>query len=134
MTLLSADAIFAADDMVYEDVPVPEWGGEVRVSVMTGAERDELEHRVLAEGKTDDDGNIRDQRGFRELCLSLACRDANNERIFSDEDVVRLSRKNSDVIDRLWAVCRRLNKLGKQEQDALKKNSAAPPSGGSGTT
>ena len=35
MALLTRDEILAADDIKTEDVEVPEWGGDVRVSVMS---------------------------------------------------------------------------------------------------
>ncbi|MFE3382837.1 hypothetical protein [Streptomyces anulatus] len=40
---LSAEQILDADDLAIEDVPVPEWGGTVRVKGMSGTERDRFE-------------------------------------------------------------------------------------------
>lgn len=132
--LLNAEQIFAADDLTHEDVPVPEWGGDVRVSKMSGADRDELEHWSLTQGKCDADGHVKDQRGFRAIALAVACRDEAGERLFAVADLERLSKKNADVIDRLWDVCARLNKLGGKAAEETEKNSDAAPSGDSGTS
>ena len=40
MALLSRDDILNADDLTIETVAVPEWGGEVNVKTLTGAEKD----------------------------------------------------------------------------------------------
>ena len=41
MSLLSKEAILAAQDLPSEDVEVPEWGGTVRVRGLDGKGRDE---------------------------------------------------------------------------------------------
>jgi len=43
LTLLTKDAILAAEDAVFEDVHVSEWGGTVRVKALSGLERDRFE-------------------------------------------------------------------------------------------
>ena len=39
---LTRDDILAADDMAYQNVSVPEWGGSVRVRTLCGADRSRI--------------------------------------------------------------------------------------------
>ena len=52
--LLTRDKILSADDIRSERVKVPEWGGEVIVREMTGAERDEWEGSVVRREEGED--------------------------------------------------------------------------------
>ena len=47
MNLLTKSAILGINDLKHEDVPVPQWGGTVRVRAMTGQERDEIVSRTV---------------------------------------------------------------------------------------
>jgi hypothetical protein len=54
MALLSRDDILNADDLTIETIAVPEWGGEVNVKTLTGAEKDKWETaRVGTPGRPD---------------------------------------------------------------------------------
>jgi len=43
---LNKEQILRADDLKTEEVDVPEWGGSVRVRVLTGTERDAFESSI----------------------------------------------------------------------------------------
>ena len=47
MTYLSRDTILQREDIVTEDVEVPEWSGTVRVRGMSGVERDAFEASLI---------------------------------------------------------------------------------------
>ena len=47
MGLLTKERILAVDDIVTEDVDVPEWGGTVRVRGLSGTERDAFESSMI---------------------------------------------------------------------------------------
>ena len=50
--LLNKEQILNADDLTFEDVEVPEWGGTVRIRCLESTERDEFEQSLLdAKGK-----------------------------------------------------------------------------------
>lgn len=125
MSLLTKDAILGASDIQTEDVPVPEWGGTVRICVMSGLARDVF---ISGEGKAD--AGFSD---FQARLLVATAVDAAGERIFEPDDVERLQAKSRTVLDRLTAVAMKLNGLGPQAQEDIAKNSDAAPSGDTGS-
>ena len=54
MGLLNKDQILEASDLQTFSVSVPEWGGDVQIRSMTGADRDEFESSLV---KVDAAGN-----------------------------------------------------------------------------
>lgn len=123
---LSAAEILAADDLVREQVSVPEWGGSVCIRTLTGTERDKFEASVYASGKA----SFED---LRAKLLVLCLVDANGARLFGgDGDVKGLGAKSSCVLDRLFAVAQRLNGLSKRDLEDLEKNSSSGPGAASG--
>ena len=53
MALLTKDQILAVADIEYRTVAVPEWGGEVRIRSMTGADRDAHEMWLTSRPETE---------------------------------------------------------------------------------
>lgn len=109
MKLLKKGDILAADDLPHETVDVPEWGGAVRVRVLTGAERDQFYSKV------------RDADPVAERCyfLSLVICDETNQPILTAEE---LGKKSHKVLDRLETIALELNGLGAKSVDAAEKN------------
>jgi len=118
--LLSREAIFAAADMTYEDVEVPEWGGTVRVKSMTLGERDALEQSLI-QGR----GNNREMnfRLFRARLIIATTIDRHGRPLFTDADVEALRQKSSKPIERIVNVALRLSGLSEQDVEGLVKNS-----------
>jgi len=116
MALLSRDAILAADDREYEVVPCPEWGGEVRLRSLTGAERDAYEQSLVQTRGKSREMNLRNARA---KLVALCAVDENGNRLFSDQDVAALGRKNAKPLDRLFDVARRLSGLTEDDVDRL---------------
>ena len=117
--LLTKDAILTANDLVTEDVEVPEWGGAVRVRSISGAERDAFEQAIVTrKGKnvTTNMANIR----AKMVALSLV--DESGQRLFSDSDVVALGRKSAAALDRVFSVAQRLAGLTDTDVDELAEN------------
>lgn len=108
MPLLGRDAILAADDRAYEDVPVPEWGGTVRVATVSAAAIERIRGKL---GK--DDGTL------RASFLSAALVDENGAPLFTADDVEALAGKNNAVIAKLHDIANRLNNL---DVEAAEKN------------
>jgi len=116
MALLSRDAILAADDHEYEVVPCPEWGGEVRLRSLTGAERDAYEQSLVQTRGKSREMNLRNARA---KLVALCAVDENGNRLFSDQDVAALGRKNAKPLDRLFDAARRLAGLSEDDVDRL---------------
>ena len=123
--LLGRDAIFAADDRVFEIVEVPEWGGSVRVKALTGTERDAYEETLLT--GTGKHTKVTMANARAKLC-ARAIVDENGERLFSDKDVQRLGQKSAAALDRVYEVATRLAKISKEDIEDLKGNSDSDPS------
>lgn len=128
--MLSKKDILLAKDIKTEKVSVPEWGGDVLVRGLTGAERDEFEGSIVQiEGKkqTMDMGNIRAR-----LC-AMSMVDEQGVRIFDEEDVDELGKKSASALQRIFEVTQRLSGLTTEDVENLAKNLSQGPVGGSGS-
>jgi hypothetical protein len=103
---LSKQEIVSADDSGYEDVPVPEWGGWVRVKKLTAAERGQIE---AAQVKVDKEGESHfDGSKLRELFAQAAIVDPNTGvRLFSAKELHLLSAKSAAAMDRVYEAATR---------------------------
>ncbi len=126
MKILTKAAILAVDDLLFEDVPVPAWGGTVRIRVMTGTERDEFRAAIAGE-------NGVPVGQFSAALLAATCVDENGVRLFSMEDVESLRAKSAASVDVPAAVAMRLNGLGPKAVKDAEKNSVSDQSGDSGS-
>lgn len=125
MALLSKAAILASVDLQSEDVEVPEWGGTVRVAMMSGKARDEFFGRQ-GEGKVP-------YSQFAASVLVATVIDEDGNPVFDETDVEALRAKSQAAMDRVLAVSLRLNGIGPNAAEAAEKNSGAAPSGDSGS-
>ena len=101
MGLLSRDDIFAADDLKYDEVEVPEWGGSVRVRGLTGTERDSFESSLI-DAKRD----AMKLDNVRAKLVAKCAVDENGARLFTDADVRELGRKSGIGLNRVSSVMR----------------------------
>jgi hypothetical protein len=119
---LSADDILGADDLGYEDVEVPEWGGTVRVRGMNGTERDRFEAGFVGNDmkRLPKDKALEHYRAR----LAAACLvDADGKNLFrSTAEVKRLSEKSAEALQRVCDVAMRLSGLTEEDQDELTGN------------
>lgn len=116
MAILTKQQILDADDHKTEVVPVPEWGGEVVVSVMSGHARDRLEASVVGKNGGQNLQNIR----AKYVAASLV--DEKGELMFSESDVAALGKKSAAALDRVFAVAQRLNHVSDDDIKDLAKN------------
>lgn len=115
MSLLTRDAILAATDIAREVVSVPEWGGEVTISTMSGTQRDAWERSLLAPNN----GGLDNARAR----LVAACAiNSDGTLMFSPEDVVALGAKSSIALNRCAIVAQRLNLLTDKALEDAKGN------------
>lgn len=126
--MLTREQILGANDLVFEDVEVPEWGGMVRVRCLTAAERDAFEAAIMrqtASGVQVEMTNLR-----AKLCAMTIVDEAGN-RLFSDEDAKLLGQKSAAALQRVFDVAMRLSRFTQTEIDALAQNLKNDPRGGS---
>lgn len=117
---LTREQILAAEDIKLEKVEVPEWGGEVYLRPMTGADLDAYEDEMAKRSKGD--GKF-DLAGFRAWYLSLVLVDTEGVRMFAQEgDVAALGKKSGKVVNRLFAEAQRVNGLTAEAVTDAKKD------------
>lgn len=115
MKFLTADEILALDDLGHEVVEVPEWGTHVRIATMSGSDRDAWEASLSVDGQIN-------MRNIRARLVARCARNEDGTRLFSDEQADALGNKNGNVLERLAAAARKLNKLDEADLKELEKN------------
>lgn len=135
MALLDKAAILAATDLGHEDVAVPEWGGTVRVRVMSGHERDAWEASFITQALDRGRGGLAgSMQNVRARLVAQTAVDADNARLFTDSDVEALGAKSAAALDRVFAVAQRLNGLNEKDIEELGKVFAAMAGGASSSS
>lgn len=138
---LGRDAILAADDLDYQDVDVPEWGGTVRVRSLTVHQRDQLAMTVVSfddsirASRANGDAELKLNRdGLAELKAQIvvwtAC-DGDGQRLFSQKDLAAVGEKSPDVIDRLSDTALEISGVTELGGRAARKNSGTGQNAGS---
>lgn len=117
--MLNRDQILGCNDIVIEQVEVPEWGGTVCVKTLTGTERDSLEISMVKEKKSDEGLNM---KNFRAKLASFAICDEKGERLFTEKDIDALTNKSASALQRVFNVASKLSGLTPEDADALVKN------------
>ncbi len=120
MALLTRDAILQVQDLPTERVHVPEWGGDVLVRALTGAERDRFEQSIVEQRGKSTRMNL---QNIRAKLVALTVVDEQGNRIFKDEDVKWLGNKSAAALDRIFEVAQRLSGLRDEDVEELAKNS-----------
>lgn len=126
------DDIVEADDLDYEDVPVPEWKNRtVRIQSLSGEDRDAYEAKQVALRNQGKDVELRLANFRAKLVAKCMVDPATGERVFSDKQVQLLGRKNGRVIKRLYNIAQRLSGMTEESKEAAKGNSEGGQSGDS---
>lgn len=116
MALLTKAQILAAEDRRYTSVEVPEWGGEIRVGVMTALQRDRYFTAAL---KVHEDGA---EESIQALAVALCAVDEKGEPLFTIEDAIGLGAKSGVALDRVFRVAAKLNGLLREAVEEAKGN------------
>ena len=132
MALLSKEQITAADDRKWEDVPVPEWGGTVRLVGMSGTERNAYQSSLVVLGPNGKPQRMNMADQLAKL-VGKCLVDENFERLFSDKEIKALGAKNGAVLERLGQIAQRLSGLRKEDVEAAEGKSEPTPSDASTT-
>ena len=128
MAILKRDDILQASDITKELVSVPEWGGDVYVKGMTGAERDKFESSIVAQHGKEQSVNM---ANIRAKLASLTICDENGKRLFTEMDVQALSQKSAAALQRVFEVAQRLSGIGDDDVKELTEGIKADPFDGS---
>jgi hypothetical protein len=123
--MLTREQILAADDLKSEDVDVPEWGGSVRVIMMTGAARDTFQESMSVSDKS--------ISYFHNSLLVATVVGEDGASLFTAADMDALRTKSAAAVTRVATVAERLNGFGVKAVEIAEKNSEAAPSGSSGS-
>ncbi|MFJ9531254.1 hypothetical protein [Herbaspirillum sp. NPDC101396] len=127
VTLLSADAILSAP-LRSVDVPVPEWGGMVRVQGMSGSDRDSFQ-TVL---RGDETGRTSNDK-FQAILLAFTLVGDDGQLLFSVDQVEVLRARSATALERVAVEAMRLNGLLPEAVADAAKNSEAAQNADSGS-
>lgn len=129
--LLGKDAIFKADDIATERVPVPEWGGDVMVRGLTGRQRDAWESSLsVRQGKK----MVPDMRDFRARLVVRCVVDETGQLVFHDGDIEALTNKSGAALDRIYDVAAKLSGIAEKDVEELTEDFSGTPGGPSSST
>lgn len=115
--MLNRQAIIDAQDLPIAIVDVPEWGGQVRVRALTGAERLGLYTEAQKSGTFD-------LRVFQPLLVAMTAVDDAGQRLFADDEVAIIAGKSASAVQRVFDASAKHNALHAGAIDELEKNSA----------
>ena len=110
-----------------EDVPIPAWGGSIRVREVGADRRFEIEDAISGSGEWKD-RNLGERLAF---LLRLTAVDADGEPLVDASDLARIGAQPPSVLWPIFRAICRVNVLGSEEAAALEGESAAEPSGDS---
>ena len=109
------EQILETNDLPLEAVEVHEWKTTVYMRGMNASERDHWEMSIY-ENKGIKMDNIRARLVVLTLC------DESGNRLFNDEEVEKLGKKNAKVINKLFEIAQRLSGIGQKDVEELGKN------------
>jgi len=115
--------ILSAQDIQTEKVNVTEWGVEVLIKGLTGAERDSYEASLFTVTETGKKVDVKMNRANvrAKLLVKTICNE-DGSRVFGDGDVEALGAKSAAALDRLFEVAQRLSGLSDKDVEELEKN------------
>lgn len=115
MALLTKDEIFEADDLQYIEMEIPEWGGSVRIGVLSGYDRERFE-KEWTEDK------VLDEFQARVNYLAACLIDENGKPMFTRDELHKLNKKNWLILERIIKRSMQLSAIGNKSVEALAKN------------
>ena len=122
--IINRDQALKADDLRRDKVEIPEWGGDLYVREITGAESLVFDS-WMAENK--DNKKVLGV-GWHPIMVMLCACDDKGKRIFQDDDLELLKGKNKVVISRIAEKAIKINKMGADEIEEETKNSSGKAS------
>lgn len=115
--MLSKEAILSAVDRNRVLIDVPEWGGSVWVAAISAAEKDAFDaENFVKRGERYEPRLDNVKARFLVRCLE----DDDRKPLFGLHDAAALGAKSAAVIDRLYEVAARLNKVDATQEESAK--------------
>ena len=114
MSILNRQQILDADDRKRIVVSVPEWGGEVIISSMSGMMRDAWEQTLQKSNFS--------LENMRARFLAAVAIDEAGDPLFSMTDVEALGKKSSAALTRCMVAAQELNALTNNDLEEIAKN------------
>lgn len=137
MSLLDRNTILNALDLPQEKVTVPEWGGDVLVRGLNGAELDAIQKEFHMDRPQEKDAQGNDlpfdTTGFRAALVEKCCINEDGRSLFKEGDAGLLQQKSAAALLRVFNVAQRLSGLGTEEAVTAAKNDSASPESASST-
>jgi hypothetical protein len=129
-TYATRDQILSSDDLGYEDLVVPEWGGAmVRIRELTGTERGIFE-KSISKVSNNPDGTTNvelEAQNLRVQLCALTMVNGEGERLFDDHEVHRLGGKSAKALQRVFDVASKLSGIASDSvEDAVGESEAIP--------
>lgn len=117
----SAEEIFSADDLPFEDVPCPEWGEDavVRIRRLAGHELAAWNEEFV--DLSGDAPTLNRDNQYARFVARCAVDEA-GKLLFTPDQAERLGQKAGTVLMRLYEVGQRLSGLAKDREKQLGKN------------
>lgn len=104
-------------------IEIPEWGGEVRLKAMSGADREAMEAAVYE----DVGGKMQLKKGvsyIAEMLIRTWCDDDGNL-LFKPDEINLIQEKDAVILARIFKVATEVNGLSGEEEREIEKNSEA---------
>lgn len=132
MELLTREQVISKDDRRYEAIPVPEWGGNVRIRSLSEPEYHDYRDSVFTSAGKDREVNERTMRA----CLCAACVvDAEGKPLFTVDDLTGgkdpSKGKSAHAIALIWNVAAKLCGMDQDDIEDLLKNCGTGQAAGS---
>jgi len=109
--------ILSCDDIVKEELYIPEWKTTIWVKVMSGEEKDQWEA-----SRFDKNGKPKMEQLRARIVVQVAV-DKDGKRLFTNDDIAALSKKNANALERVMIAASKLNQISDAEIEELAKNS-----------
>ena len=116
---LTREQILEAEDVEILKVETPEWGGHVFVKTVIANES-----YAHSKNRIDGNGEIEEVNLIVDYCAFVMC-NSKGERIFTNDDVEALGKKNTKTLLRVYEAGKKLNG---EDLEELEKNSEATQS------
>ena len=114
--MLTRDQILSSGKLKTEVVDIPEWGGEVTVTELTGRERDAWEASIMSDGDKVNMENVRAKLAVRTVVGK------NSKRVFTDEDIEVVGNLSAAALSKIFNVASRLSGLTTSDVEELTGN------------
>ena len=126
MPVLTKSQILEADDLVIEEVEVPEWGGSVLVKGMSGTDRDKFEAAIV-NTKGQVNNVVVNMVNIRARLVASSIVDESGALLFDLKDITALGKKSAVALQRVFDKAKILSGIVdedvKELADKLEENS-----------